>query len=324
MGRSSSSDSTSRSSRSSRREVKKSKKSKTERKSRHNSRSPDYRKRRSRSRSKERSRKRRSRSRSGDKQDRRKRKNHKSTKTDNYSRHSRSKRSRSREHTSRSRRSSASTAGSSADNSTDVESSDGSRRSKSSQNKISNKMYNNSTSQRSSRESSTLHHSRTENNSREGSHQEKLTVNNPTYESDANSDIKVIGIKQVEPSSKSNSIDVVAKLKMDSAIRDVESSSFEPKTFKSSRSQQNTIEVVGKKENEQFQFGTSAEKAATADIGISDKPISQVLMSIAGEGLCHQNLFEDPIKSDERWFEYLANLRKTIRAERHNKIDDVS
>ena len=111
---------------------------------------------------------------------------------------------------------------------------------------------------------------------------------------------------------------------MDSAIRDVESSSFEQKTFKSSRSQQNIIESVGKKENEQFQFGTSAEKAATADIGISDKPISQVLMSIAGEGLCHPNLFEDPIKRDERWFEYLFNLRKTIRAERQNKIDDLS
>ena len=111
---------------------------------------------------------------------------------------------------------------------------------------------------------------------------------------------------------------------MDSAIRDVESSSFEQKTFKTSRSQQSMIAAADKRDNQDFQFGTSAEKAANNDIGISDKPLGEVFMSIAGEGLCHPNLFGDPVKREERWLEYLLNLRKTIHAERQNDIDDVT
>ena len=111
---------------------------------------------------------------------------------------------------------------------------------------------------------------------------------------------------------------------MDSAIRDVESSSFEPKTFKSSRSQQNQAEVLDKEDKDGFQFGTSAEKSANTNIGISNKPVSQVFMSIAGEGLCHPNLFGDPTKRDERWVEYLINLRKSIRAEKNNMSNDNS
>ena len=111
---------------------------------------------------------------------------------------------------------------------------------------------------------------------------------------------------------------------MDTAIRDVESSSFEPKSFKSSRSHQKSSDTSGKKDSEQFQFGTMAEKEANTDIGISNKPISEVFSSIAGEGLCHPNLFGDPIKREERWLEYLSNLRKTIHDEKQHVSDELS
>ena len=62
-------------------------------------------------------------------------------------------------------------------------------------------------------------------------------------------------------------VDVVAQLKMDNAIRDIESSSFEQKTFTSTRNQQNVQPASDQFET--FQFGTSAEKAAMGNNVIS-------------------------------------------------------
>ena len=109
-------------------------------------------------------------------------------------------------------------------------------------------------------------------------------------------------------------VDVVAKLRMDNAVRDIESSSFEPKTFTSSRNQQNAPQASKSDQSQAFQFGTSAEKAARENNGIGDKSMSNVMVNIAGEGLCHSNLFGDPVKRDERWIDYLYNLQQAIYA----------
>ena len=102
---------------------------------------------------------------------------------------------------------------------------------------------------------------------------------------------------------------------MDTAIREVESSSFEQKTFKSSRSQASSNQASRQENEDLFQFGTSAEKSAAKNNGIADKPITNILASVAGEGLCHPNLFGDPVKREERWIEYLLKLRESIHAE---------
>ena len=125
-----------------------------------------------------------------------------------------------------------------------------------------------------------------------------------------------MGIKIRASATKDTSVDVVAKLRMDTAIREVETSSFEQKAFKSSRSQPNPQQASNIETKEQFQFGTSAEQAAVKNTGIGDKPMSNILMSMAGEGLCHPNLFGDPVKREERWFEYLIKLRQSIHAEK--------
>ena len=114
-------------------------------------------------------------------------------------------------------------------------------------------------------------------------------------------------------------VDVVAKLRMDNAVRDIESSSFEPKTFTSSRNQQNAQQASKSDQSQAFQFGTSAEKAARVNNGIGDKSMSNVMINVAGEGLCHPNLFADPVKRDERWIDYLYNLQKAIYAEKNDE-----
>ena len=110
---------------------------------------------------------------------------------------------------------------------------------------------------------------------------------------------------------------------MDNAIRHVESSSFEQKTFISSRSQPRPQQASNIQAAEQFQFGTSAEMAAAKNNGISDKPLNNIVMSIAGEGLCHPNLFGDPVKREERWLDYLYNLRQSIHAEKQDNYAKV-
>lgn len=112
--------------------------------------------------------------------------------------------------------------------------------------------------------------------------------------------------------------DVVSKLKMDTAIREVESTSFEQKTFKSSRLQQSLHQTAEIHDSEQFQFGTSAEKVAVQESGIGEKSISNIFKSIAGEGLCHPNLFGDPLIREERWLHYLVKLRESIHAEKND------
>ena len=114
------------------------------------------------------------------------------------------------------------------------------------------------------------------------------------------------------------STDVVSKLRMDSAIREVESTSFEQKTFKSSRLVQSQHQLPEIHDSEQFQFGTNAEKVAAKESGIGEKSISNIFTSIAGEGLCHPNLFGDPLVREERWLHYLLKLRESIHAEKTN------
>ena len=125
-------------------------------------------------------------------------------------------------------------------------------------------------------------------------------------------------MKQRDANLPTGSNDVVSKLRMDTAIREVESTSFEQKTFKSSRLEQSHLQVPETQDSEQFQFGTSAEKVAVQKSGIGDKSISNIFTSMAGEGLCHPNLFGDPLIREERWLQYLLNLRESIHAEKND------
>ena len=319
MGRSSSSDSTSRGSRSSRKELKKSKRNKSDKRYRHSSRSPEARKKRTRSRSRDRN-KYRKKSRSRSRERHENRKSHKSSRS-SHSSHSRSsKRSRSKEYTSssRSRRSSASTAGSSANDSTDYESSDESN------SRNSHKIRKSKRDQGQSYENAAKNFA-TESMAKAT---EKVIIN--THFNYLNC-VKIYFSSQFFPRKlilfyvlilnikesliPDTNTDVVAKLRMDTAIREVESSSFEQKTFKSSRSQASSNQASRQENEELFQFGTSAEKSAAKNNGIGDKPITNILASVAGEGLCHPNLFGDPVKREERWIEYLLKLRESIHAE---------
>lgn len=182
-------------------------------------------------------------------------------------------------------------------------------------------MYNRDlTKSRSSRESATTSNANTAYNSREGSYafdevQDVTASKLSAVESAAIAAEKALGLKSRELKTTETSEDVVAKLRMDSAIREVESSSFEQKAFVSCRSQQKSEEGSKLQNEEQFQFGTSAEKAAVAiNNAMSDKHISNPI-SVAGDGLCHPNLFGDSVEREERWIDYLYNLRQSIHAE---------
>ena len=118
----------------------------------------------------------------------------------------------------------------------------------------------------------------------------------------------------------SSSVDVISKLKADRAIRDIESSHFEQRSFTSSsdRNKCQKSNAVTKCDDEViFEFGTSAEKAVMEKSEINENlAMSKLMLNIAGEGLCHPNLFGDREKREERWLQYLLGLRKNILVEK--------
>ena len=95
-------------------------------------------------------------------------------------------------------------------------------------------------------------------------------------------------------------VDVIRRAK---AIEAIESSGFEQKNFEStSNAASGALNIP--LPNEDFEFGTQAEKA-------SYDQASRIIEQIENEGLCHP----DWRPSDERnakWMRYLTQLRKNI------------
>jgi hypothetical protein len=57
-----------------------------------------------------------------------------------------------------------------------------------------------------------------------------------------------------------------------------------------------------------FSFGTAAE--------VSANPAQKVLAEINKEGLCHPNLFGDEKLREQKWIDYLFNLRQKLAKEK--------
>merc|ERR1711862_416562 len=105
---------------------------------------------------------------------------------------------------------------------------------------------------------------------------------------------------QAEPISE------VSKIKRDRALIDLESGSFEPKTFTTSRKK---VDDEAPVVVYTFAFGTAAEKKADEDVTVMNRH-HLIEEKLKAEGLCHPNLFPDAQVKDKQWIEYLTNLRK--------------
>lgn len=92
---------------------------------------------------------------------------------------------------------------------------------------------------------------------------------------------------------------VEEQIKFSGAVKDIESSSFVPTSFKSSRSEKTT----GDDKKEDFLFGTAGE--IRSDLTPRKPLIIQDLNTLA-----HPNLHVDPDEKMKRWIERLAALRK--------------
>lgn len=94
-------------------------------------------------------------------------------------------------------------------------------------------------------------------------------------------------------------IDVIKRNK---AIEDIEKGGFEQKAFS-----QQSANLPSVKEENEFEFGTAAEKA-------SFDQASKVIEQMESEGLCHPNWFQDPEERKTRYLRYLTQFRKKILA----------
>ena len=102
----------------------------------------------------------------------------------------------------------------------------------------------------------------------------------------------------------------MSKIRLDGAIREIESGKFEPKTFYSSASAKAEPSVAGHETD--FGFGTAAERKEDQE----ESKKSYLEQRIQAEGLCHPNLFADPVKREQEWIEYLFNLRQKLSSEK--------
>merc|ERR1712168_1409500 len=88
----------------------------------------------------------------------------------------------------------------------------------------------------------------------------------------------------------------VSKIKRERALIDLESGSFEPKTFTSSRKKINDEAPVVV---DTFAFGTAAEKKADEDTTVINRH-HLIEEKLKAEGLCHPNLFPDAQEKDKQ------------------------
>lgn len=100
--------------------------------------------------------------------------------------------------------------------------------------------------------------------------------------------------------------EIVARLRRDKAIQEIESSGFSQASFSSSASAKVAqIALPGESQGVELMFGTAVEKLAA-----NAKPTSAVGM--ADDDLCHPNLFGDEAKREEDWIKYLFQLRRKL------------
>lgn len=114
--------------------------------------------------------------------------------------------------------------------------------------------------------------------------------------------MKIAGPKIILEDKPQTEVDVIRRTR---AIEAIEDSGFEQKTFESTSSANTAGGALNiPLPNEDFEFGTQAEKA-------SYDQATRVIEQLESEGLCHP----DWRPSDERntkWMRYLTQLRKDI------------
>jgi len=112
--------------------------------------------------------------------------------------------------------------------------------------------------------------------------------------------------------------DEVAKIKRDRQIIDLESGTFEPKSFTSSRKAPVASGATHHNDEapvivDTFAFGTAAERQADDKVTIASMSRNQLIEEkLKTEGLCHPNLYPDAQEKEKEWIKYLTNLRKEL------------
>jgi len=112
--------------------------------------------------------------------------------------------------------------------------------------------------------------------------------------------------------------DEVAKIKRDRQIIDLESGTFEPKSFTSSRKAPVASGTTHHNDEapvivDTFAFGTAAERQADDKVSIASMSRNQLIEEkLKTEGLCHPNLYPDAQEKEKEWIKYLTNLRKEL------------
>ncbi len=105
---------------------------------------------------------------------------------------------------------------------------------------------------------------------------------------------------------------VADKLRIDRAIKAVESAGFEQSAFVSNASNRQPVSSSTSMEKDSFEFGTSVEKASLRSTnGASEKVIQQ----IENDGLCHPDWFQNPEEREAKWLKYLTQFRKRLASE---------
>lgn len=117
--------------------------------------------------------------------------------------------------------------------------------------------------------------------------------------SDSGDEVEVIDKKDV------NQHDVMAaisdQIKRARAISDIDSESFTPQSFKSTKTHEAVVNESGVGAEDKFQFGTSIERKTTQD---------EDLQKLAREGLIHPQLFGDQAAREKRYLQHIWTIRQ--------------
>jgi len=115
--------------------------------------------------------------------------------------------------------------------------------------------------------------------------------------SDSGDEVEVVDKKDV------NQHDVMAaisdQIKRARAISDIDSESFTPQSFKSTKTHEAVVNESGV--GAEFQFGTSIERKANQD---------EDLQKLAREGLIHPQLFGDQAAREKRYLQHIWTIRQ--------------
>lgn len=102
-----------------------------------------------------------------------------------------------------------------------------------------------------------------------------------------------------------NQHDVMAaisdQIKRARAISDIDSESFTPQSFKSTKIHEAVVNSSGMGTEDKFEFGTSIERKTTQD---------EDLQKLAREGLIHPQLFGDQAAREKRYLQHIWTIRQ--------------